>query len=65
MLRFEMGTVSDSFLKSQNLQGPEGIMCDHLFNLNSVQVQEETLQDITRHYKNCTQTQLEYIYIYI
>ena len=26
-----MGTVSDLSLKSQDLQGPGGIMCDHLF----------------------------------
>ena len=31
MLRFKMGTVSDLSLKLQDLQGPGGIMCDHLF----------------------------------
>ena len=29
-----MGTVSDLSLKSQDLQGPGGIMCDHLFDKN-------------------------------
>ena len=35
MIRFKMGTVSDLSLKSQDLQGPGGIMCDHLLILNN------------------------------
>ena len=36
MLQFKMGSVSDLSLKSQDLQGPGGIMCDHLFNFHFV-----------------------------